>query len=97
MEARLVRSPMIELLVFTGLVLIGLVTTGLILLVALSVGPRCPACSGEAVLIRSPLRYLPALEWRWCTECGWEGWLRRRKRPQVEQPVSTLASRRSPD
>ncbi len=66
-----------------------------ILLAALSVGPYCPACSGEAIRVRAPwlLSKLSRLERRWCLACGWDGLLRcgelapmRRTAVDAEQP-----------
>lgn len=70
---------MIVTFVFAGLVLVGLATMCVILQLALSLGPWCPACGRSAVLIRSPwpLRLLSWLEQRWCLSCGWHGLLRR--------------------
>jgi hypothetical protein len=41
-------------------------------------GPACPRCATEMALIRSPVLRLvvPALEHRWCMECGWNGVVR---------------------
>jgi predicted RNA-binding Zn-ribbon protein involved in translation (DUF1610 family) len=65
--------------VFLGLVLVGAATVCVVLLLALSAGPSCPACGGEALLVclARRLRRVPLIERRWCTACGWEGLLRR--------------------
>ena len=65
----------------TLLVVTGALTLALILsLRALPRGSRCPACSGEALPLRSRLlTMLPApggvapLRLRWCPRCGWQG------------------------
>lgn len=73
-------------LVFASLVLIRLVALGLIVFVALSVGPRCPACRGETIHVYTQWqRYAPRLERRWCMECGWEGLVRRSRPAAVRQ------------
>ncbi len=80
---------MVLALVFLGLVLIRLAVMGLFLLVIVSVGPGCPACGCEAVLVRSPwlIRRLKWLQRRWCMSCGWQGLLRRGPRRRVEPAV----------
>jgi len=42
-------------------------------------GRFCPHCGGEMTAIRNRFfgRLLPALERRWCVECGWDGIVRR--------------------
>jgi hypothetical protein len=42
-------------------------------------GPLCPHCRAEMVPIRNRFfdRLLPALQRRWCLECGWNGIVRR--------------------
>ncbi len=79
---------MIVFYVFFGLVLIRLVAIVIILLVALSVGPQCPACGREAILIRTPwLRLLSNwIERRWCMTCGWQGLTRRSRSAEVQRP-----------
>ncbi len=79
---------MIVFYVFFGLVLIRLVAIVIILLVALSVGPRCPACGREAILIRTPWLQLLSnwIERRWCMTCGWQGLTRRSRSAEVERP-----------
>ncbi len=79
---------MIVFYVFFGLVLIGLAAMVMILIVALSLGPRCPACGREAILIRTPwLRLLSNwIERRWCMTCGWQGLTRRGQTAEVGRP-----------
>jgi hypothetical protein len=42
-------------------------------------GPLCPRCHVEMVPIRNRFfdRFLPALQRRWCLDCGWNGIVRR--------------------
>jgi hypothetical protein len=42
-------------------------------------GPLCPHCGLEMAAVRNRLldRLLPALQRRWCLECGWDGLVRR--------------------
>ena len=42
-------------------------------------GRFCPHCAGEMTAIRNRFfdRVLPALQRRWCVECGWDGVVRR--------------------
>src|SRR5205814_8482936 len=42
-------------------------------------GPLCPHCGIEMVPLRNRFldRLLPALQRRWCLECGWDGVVRR--------------------
>lgn len=80
---------MVLVLVFLALVLIRLVVMGFFLLLIVSVGPGCPACGGETILVRSYrlLRRIRRLERRWCLGCEWEGMVRRGPSRQVEAAV----------
>ena len=42
-------------------------------------GAPCPHCGAEMTAIRNRLfdRLVPALQRRWCVECGWNGIVRR--------------------
>ena len=42
-------------------------------------GPVCPHCGVEMAAVRNRFfdRLLPALQRRWCLECGWDGVVRR--------------------
>ncbi len=42
-------------------------------------GPSCPHCGLEMAALRNRFfdRLLPALQRRWCLECGWDGVVRR--------------------
>jgi hypothetical protein len=59
----------------------------------LPAGPLCPHCKIEMVSIRNRFfdRLLPALQRRWCLECGWNGLVRRvrpaRKRADSPRPI----------
>ena len=61
----------------TVLLRFGLVA--LLTYVLLPRGPTCPHCGTELTQIRNAFlrRVLPALEHRWCLECGWHGVVRR--------------------
>src|SRR3989449_2376012 len=56
-------------------------------------GPLCPHCAIEMVPLRNRFfdRLLPALQRRWCLECGWDGVVRRvrsaRTRTYARQPT----------
>lgn len=79
---------MIVFYVFAGLVVIRLVAIVVILLVALSTGPTCPACRGETLAIRTPwLKLAPWIERRWCLSCGWSGLLRRGQPTSAKAPM----------
>ena len=73
--------------VFLGLVVIGCSCGSLIVLAAVNVGPECPACSGDSLLIRSVWmrRLIPWLERRWCLRCGWQGLTRRGRARPIEK------------
>lgn len=84
-SASVAQQVMIAVTVFLGLIVTGTTCASLILILAVSVGPRCPACGGDALLVqRSWLlrRLIPWLEQRWCMSCGWGG-ITRRGRPHV--------------
>ena len=59
----------------------------------LPAGPLCPHCKIEMVSIRNRFfdRLVPALQRRWCLECGWNGLVRRvrpvRKRADSPRPI----------
>ena len=57
-------------------------------------GPLCPHCRVEMVSIRNRLfdRLLPAVQRRWCLECGWNGIVRRIR----AAPLRSRATRRTP-
>ncbi|HET7296594.1 MAG TPA: hypothetical protein VFI66_05590 [Gemmatimonadales bacterium] len=57
-------------------------------------GPLCPHCGVEMVALRNRFfdGVLPALQRRWCLECGWNGVVRRVR----AAPMRTRASRPAP-
>lgn len=64
-------------LLATVLLRVAIVTAVVYLL--LPRGPLCPHCRAEMMPIRNRLfdRLVPALQRRWCLECGWNGVVRR--------------------
>jgi len=59
-------------------------------------GPICPHCGIEMVPLRNRFldRLLPALQRRWCLECGWDGVVRRvRRTPNHSSDVMSRAAR----
>lgn len=59
-------------------------------------GPTCPHCGIEMVPLRNRFldRLLPALQRRWCLECGWDGVVRRvRRAPNHSSDVMSRAAR----
>jgi len=59
-------------------------------------GPLCPHCAIEMVPLRNRFfdRLLPALQRRWCLECGWDGVVRRvRSSPDHSIDVMSRAAR----
>jgi hypothetical protein len=59
-------------------------------------GPICPHCGIEMVPLRNRFldRLLPALQRRWCLECGWDGVVRRvRRAPNHSSDVMSRAAR----
>src|SRR5213592_2547072 len=59
-------------------------------------GPLCPHCAVEMVPLRNRFfdRLLPALQRRWCLECGWDGVVRRvRSSPDHSIDVMSRAAR----
>ena len=57
-------------------------------------GPLCPHCKVEMVPIRNRFfdRFLPAIQRRWCLECGWNGIVRRIR----AAPTRTRTPRHTP-
>ena len=60
-------------------VLLRLVIVTTVVYFILPAGPICPHCKVDMIPIRNRFvdRVLPALERRWCLECGWNGVVRR--------------------
>jgi hypothetical protein len=75
-------------------VLIRVVIVGAVTYLLLPQGSLCPHCSLVMVAIRNRFfdRLLPALQRRWCLECGWNGVVRRAR----SAPTRTYARRPSP-
>jgi len=67
----------VVVLLATVLLRVAIVTAVVYLL--LPQGPLCPHCNLEMIAVRNRLldRLLPALQRRWCFECGWNGVVRR--------------------
>ncbi|HEV8305176.1 MAG TPA: hypothetical protein VGQ25_09465 [Gemmatimonadales bacterium] len=78
-------------LIATVLLRFTIVTAAVYLL--LPRGPACPRCGVETGMIRHPVlrRLLPALEHRWCLECGWNGLARRGGRRPQSRVISRTA------
>jgi hypothetical protein len=55
-------------------------------------GPRCPHCGVEMAPLRNRFfdRLVLALERRWCLECGWDGVVRRVRRP-ADQSIEVMS------
>jgi hypothetical protein len=67
----------VGVLLFTVLLRFAIVTVVVYLI--LPPGPLCPHCKIEMVPIRNWFldHVMPALQRRWCLECGWNGVTRR--------------------
>lgn len=54
-------------------------------------GPLCPHCGIEMVALRNRFfdRLLPALQRRWCLECGWNGIVRRVRAAPTRRRAAT--------
>ena len=79
---------MLVVVVLLCTVLMRLAIIGAFAYLLLPRGPRCPHCQAEMARLRNRALELvcPALERRWCLECGWNGVARRAPtgpRPQV--------------
>jgi len=61
-------------------------------------GPLCPHCHLDMVAIRNRFfdRLLPALQRRWCLECGWNGVVRRVRATPRRTYTSRPARRPTP-
>jgi Zn ribbon nucleic-acid-binding protein len=70
---------MLVVLVLLATVAIRVAIVLVVAYLLLSQGPLCPQCGAEMLAIRN--RFLdwvvPALQRRWCVECGWNGVVRR--------------------
>lgn len=66
----------VEVLLAT--VVLRFVLVGALAYVLLSRGPACPHCSTDMAAVRTGwLLLFPGVERRFCTECGWSGFVRR--------------------
>jgi ribosomal protein S27AE len=85
---------MLIVLVLFMTVLLRFAIVALVVYFLLPATRACPRCGDEAVLIRhAVLRYIvPALEHRWCLQCGWGG-LVRRVPPPRSIPQSRVINR----
>lgn len=82
----------VVVLLFT--VLLRLAIVAAVIYRLLPPGPLCPHCKVEMVPIRNRFfdRLLPAIQRRWCLECGWNGIVRRIR----AAPTRTRTTRRTP-
>ena len=85
---------MLIVVVLFSTVLLRLAIVAAVVYRLLPPGPLCPHCQVEMVPIRNRFfdRLLPALQRRWCLECGWNGIVRRIR----AAPTRTRAPRRTP-
>jgi hypothetical protein len=70
---------MLIVAVLFATVLLRFTLIGAVVYFILPRGPACPRCALATTPIRHQLfhRLVPALEHRWCLECGWSGLVRR--------------------
>jgi hypothetical protein len=70
---------MLVVLVLLATVLMRIAIIVAVTYLLLPQGPLCPHCSVDMMPIRNRFfdRLLPALQRRWCLECGWNGIVRR--------------------
>lgn len=61
-------------------------------------GPLCPHCGFEMAAVRNRFfdRLLPALQRRWCLECGWDGLVRRVRSAPTRTRLPRLTPRPAP-
>src|SRR5712691_1298629 len=72
---------MLVVAVLLTTVLMRVAIIGAVAYLLLPQGSLCPHCGVEMMPIRNRFfdRLLPALQRRWCLECGWNGVVRRRR------------------
>ncbi len=72
------------MLVLFATVLLRVVIIAAVAYLLLPLGPLCPHCQVEMLPIRNRLleRLLPAVQRRWCFQCGWNGVVRRGRSAQ---------------
>jgi len=70
---------MLIVAVLLATVLMRLAIVGAVTYLLLPQGPLCPHCDVDMVALRNRFfdRLVPALQRRWCLECGWNGVVRR--------------------
>src|SRR2546422_5653514 len=84
---------MLVVAVLLTTVLMRVAIIGAVAYLLLPQGSLCPHCGVEMVAIRNRFfdRLLPALQRRWCLECGWNGVVRRvrsaRSRTYARRPT----------
>ncbi|HEU5262682.1 MAG TPA: hypothetical protein VFU41_14780 [Gemmatimonadales bacterium] len=85
---------MLIVVVLLATVLMRLAIVTAVVYLLLPQGPLCPHCRVEMMPIRNRLfdRVLPALQRRWCLECGWNGIVRRGR----SRPATTRTAGRRP-
>ena len=73
---------MLVVLVLLATVLMRIAIIATVTYLLLPQGPLCPHCHVDMMPIRNRFfdRLLPALQRRWCLECGWNGIVRRMRR-----------------
>src|SRR2546426_12443232 len=92
---------MLVVAVLLTTVLMRVAIIGAVAYLLLPQGSLCPHCGVEMVAIRNRFfdRLLPALQRRWCLECGWNGVVRRvrsaRTRTYAPRPTPRPTPHRS--
>ena len=90
---------MLVVAVLLTTVLMRVAIIGAVAYLLLPQGSLCPHCGVEMVAIRNRFfdRLLPALQRRWCLECGWNGVVRRvrnaRTRTHTRRPTPRPTAR----
>lgn len=88
---------MLIVLVLLATVFMRLAIVTAVVYLLLPQGPLCPHCRVEMMPIWNRLfdRLLPALQRRWCLECGWNGVVRG-GRGERSRPATTRTAGRRP-
>jgi len=86
----------VGVLLFT--VLLRLIIVAAVVYLVLPLGPLCPHCKSEMMPIRNRFidRLVPALQRRWCLECGWNGLVRRLRPSRRNSGARSLPRRVTP-
>ena len=90
------RSSMLVVVVLLVTVALRVAIVTAVVYLLLPRGPLCPHCGIEMVPLRNRFldRLLPALQRRWCLDCGWDGVVRRvRGKPNHSIDVISRAAR----